>query len=119
VSRDAALHLADSEASCRLILELTAGMAAPRFRADRKTVDAVVRNLEVIGEAIKHLPASIKERRPDVAWRKIAGFREYPDPRLFRRRSRHRLGRRGQQGPTVAGGGHGSAAGRAEVSATV
>ena len=76
MSRDSALYLADIEASCRLILEFTAGMAAPRFRADRKTVDAVVRNLEVIGEAVKHLPASAKERRPDVAWRKIAGFRD-------------------------------------------
>ena len=68
MSRDPSLYLADIEESCRLILYYTAGMTAAVFRADRKTVDAVVRNLEIIGEATKHLPASAKSRRADVDW---------------------------------------------------
>ncbi len=76
MSRDPALYLADIAASCRLILEYTHGITAAEFRSDRKTIDAVVRNLEVIGEAVKRLPASAKDRRPDVDWRKIAGLRD-------------------------------------------
>lgn len=41
-----------------------------------KKFDAVLRNLEIIGEAVKHLPDEIKEKYPDVKWRKITGFRD-------------------------------------------
>jgi uncharacterized protein with HEPN domain len=51
-------------------------MSTDRFRAARKTVDAVVRNLEIIGEAVKHLPASVMHRGAEVDWRRIAGFRD-------------------------------------------
>lgn len=77
-SRAPSLYLADIEESCRLILSYTAGMTTGQFRADRETVDAVVRNLEVIGEAAKHLPASEKARRADVDRQRIAGFRDVP-----------------------------------------
>ena len=43
---------------------------------DDKTVDAVVRNLEVIGDAVKRLPADLRARRPEVEWQKIAGLRD-------------------------------------------
>ena len=59
------------------------------FFADSKTQDAVVRNLEVIGEAVKNVSADLRTRHPDVPWRRIAGMRdkmihEYfgVDPRL-------------------------------------
>ncbi|CVK33348.1 HepT-like ribonuclease domain-containing protein [Methanoculleus bourgensis] len=38
--------------------------------------DAVVRNFEVIGEAVKRIPESMKEERPDIPWRRIAGLRD-------------------------------------------
>ena len=76
MSRNVSLYLADIADSCRQILQYTDGMAPLQFRADRKTVDAVVRNLEVIGEAVKYLPASVRDRRPDIDWRKIAGLRD-------------------------------------------
>lgn len=41
--------------------------------------DAVIRNFEIIGEAVKHLSSGIKTRRSDVPWRRIAGVRRpYP-----------------------------------------
>jgi uncharacterized protein with HEPN domain len=38
--------------------------------------DAVIRNFEVIGEAIKNLPGNLKEQYPKTDWKKIAGFRD-------------------------------------------
>jgi uncharacterized protein with HEPN domain len=43
---------------------------------DRRTRDAVVRNLEVIGEAAKKLPAETKRSHPEIEWKKIAGLRD-------------------------------------------
>ena len=45
------------------------------FRADRKTRDAVVRNLEIVGEAVSKLSPDLKTRNADVPWGKIAGMR--------------------------------------------
>ncbi|MBI4870811.1 MAG: DUF86 domain-containing protein [Candidatus Riflebacteria bacterium] len=46
------------------------------FCDDRKTVDAVVRNLEIIGEAVKGLPDDVRQRAPNIDWRRIAGLRD-------------------------------------------
>ncbi len=46
------------------------------FCVDHKTVDAVVRNLEIIGEAVKNLPMEIRERHPNINWKKVARFRD-------------------------------------------
>ena len=46
------------------------------FLADRKTQDAVVRNLEIIGEATKRLSSSLKDAHSDISWKPIAGMRD-------------------------------------------
>ncbi len=51
-------------------------MTYDQFLDDDKTRDAVVRNLEIIGEAAKNIPDSVKERFSDIAWRPITGMRD-------------------------------------------
>ena len=46
------------------------------FFADRKTQDAVIRNLEIIGEAVKQLPPALTAQHPDIPWKDIAGMRD-------------------------------------------
>ncbi|MGP0062833.1 MAG: DUF86 domain-containing protein [Isosphaeraceae bacterium] len=54
----------------------TAGMDKAQFQADRKTIDAVIRNLEIIGEAVKNVPPEVRASSPLVPWAKIAGMRD-------------------------------------------
>jgi uncharacterized protein with HEPN domain len=56
--------------------EFTHGMSYETFVSDKKTVNAVIRSLEVIGEATKHIPASFRKRHPDIPWNKMAGLRD-------------------------------------------
>jgi uncharacterized protein with HEPN domain len=46
------------------------------FVADDRTYDAVVRNLQIIGEAVKQIPTDVRAQYPAVEWRKIAGLRD-------------------------------------------
>lgn len=66
------LHIRDA---IQYIVEYTeAGQES--FLADRKTQDAVVRNLEIIGEATKRLSLSLKDAHPDISWKPMAGMRD-------------------------------------------
>jgi uncharacterized protein with HEPN domain len=51
-------------------------MSYDEFLEDEKTYDAVVRNLEIIGEAAKNVPGDIRVTCPGIEWRKIAGLRD-------------------------------------------
>jgi len=59
VSRDEAAYVADMVEACSRVKEYTAGLDAAALRADRRTVDAVVRNLEVLGEAAKRVSSDL------------------------------------------------------------
>ncbi len=50
------------------IAEYLEGYTFDQFKKDYKTVDAVIRNFEIIGEASKNLPNHIKEKNPDIPW---------------------------------------------------
>jgi uncharacterized protein with HEPN domain len=76
VSRDEAAYVEDMVEACKRVIEYTAGVDAAGLRADRRTVDAVVRNLEVLGEAAKRVSNALRARAPGVPWREIAGMRD-------------------------------------------
>ncbi|MDD5773283.1 MAG: DUF86 domain-containing protein [bacterium] len=46
------------------------------FEKDEKTVYACVRSIEIIGEAVKHIPKNIRETFPDLPWKEMAGMRD-------------------------------------------
>ena len=73
--RTSGLLLEDILDSCRKILEYTEGITFEEFESDSKTIDAVIRNFEIIGEAAKLLPDDIKEKYTEVEWHRIRGFR--------------------------------------------
>lgn len=74
-SRKAELYLEDIKDSIKKIEKYTRGMDFAEFSHDMKTVDAVIKNLFVIGEATNNIPKEIKIKHPNVAWREISGMR--------------------------------------------
>jgi uncharacterized protein with HEPN domain len=76
MSRDETMYLQDIDESCEKILRFTAGLSQSDLMRDEKTYDAVVRNLEIIGEAAKHISADLRKQLPDILWRKAAGLRD-------------------------------------------
>ena len=73
--RDYKVYLDDILLAVSRIREYTAGLAPSAWAGDTRTVDAVVRNLEVIGEAAKAVPESIRSQHPEVDWKKIVALR--------------------------------------------
>jgi uncharacterized protein with HEPN domain len=53
------------------------------FLRDRKTQDAVIRNLEVVGEAVKNLSQQFRDQHPQVPWKRVAGMRDLLIHRYF------------------------------------
>ena len=76
MSRDYSVFLEDIIEAIGYIREYTAGYSFEDFTKDRKTRDAVVRNLEIIGEAVKNIPEEIRSKHPEENWKKIAGLRD-------------------------------------------
>jgi uncharacterized protein with HEPN domain len=74
--RDYRVFLDDILESTRKILEYTAGFSYEQFSADQKTIEAVVWNLMIIGEAAKNVPEEVRSRYTDVLWREMAGLRD-------------------------------------------
>ncbi len=76
MSRDYRLYLKDMQHACRKVLKYVRARTPKQLLANEKTYDAVLRNLEVIGEAAKHIPDDVRRKYPLVEWRKIAGLRD-------------------------------------------
>ena len=68
--------LCDIREAIDRIDEYIGEMDYDEFLKDRKTQDAVVRNLEIIGEAVKNLSKDIKDKHKDISWKDIAGMRD-------------------------------------------
>jgi uncharacterized protein with HEPN domain len=76
MSRNLILYLDDILSSIEKIKRYTANMNLDSFIADERTVDAVSLNLQIIGEAVKKMPSELRDRYPQIEWRKIAGLRD-------------------------------------------
>ncbi|MCJ7624666.1 MAG: DUF86 domain-containing protein [Anaerolineaceae bacterium] len=75
MSRDPLLYLEDMDIACRKILRYTSKMSFNDFITDERTFDAVIRNIEIIGEAVKNIPETIKIDYDQVEWRAMAALR--------------------------------------------
>ncbi len=74
--RDFQVYVEDIIAAINSIEAYTKGLTYEDFVSDKKTVDAVIRNLEVIGEATKQVPLGVRQKYPKVPWRDMAGMRD-------------------------------------------
>jgi uncharacterized protein with HEPN domain len=61
---------------CAKVMRYTHGLSRDQFLGNELVVDAVLRNLELLGEAAKQIPAEVQQRHPIVPWRRIAGLRD-------------------------------------------
>ena len=73
--RKAKLLIEDILEAIERIEEYTNNMDFKDFLNDRKTQDAVIRNLEVIGEAAKNIPEELKAKSREIPWREMVGLR--------------------------------------------
>jgi uncharacterized protein with HEPN domain len=73
--RDPKLLLGDILDSARKIFKYTENLTYEEFTTDSKTIDAVIRNFEIIGEASNRLPQGFKEENTQIDWFRIRGFR--------------------------------------------
>jgi uncharacterized protein with HEPN domain len=74
--RDYTDYLQDVLDSINDVKSFTEGMSFREFKRDKKTVNAVVRSIEVIGEASKRIPRALKAKHKVVPWRAVAGMRD-------------------------------------------
>ena len=73
--RNPELLVEDILESCQKIMDYTKNISFEEFISDPKTIDAVVRNFEIIGEAANRLPDEFKELHQNIDWYRIRGFR--------------------------------------------
>jgi uncharacterized protein with HEPN domain len=76
MSRDFEQRLDDIIESCNRVADYISGYDLAKFEDDYKTQDAVIRQFEIIGEAVKHLPEDVTLQEPAIPWRQFAGFRD-------------------------------------------
>ncbi|HHU91573.1 MAG TPA: DUF86 domain-containing protein [Halanaerobiaceae bacterium] len=74
--RDYKFYLKDIIYCIEKIKKFTQGISKAEFKKSELIQDAVIRNLEIIGEAVKKIPEEIRENNPDIEWKKIAALRD-------------------------------------------
>lgn len=75
IDRDPILYVSDIILSMERVKEYIDGLDFQHFKWDYKTVDAVIRNFEIIGEATKNLPNDLKDKYPSIPWEEMYRLR--------------------------------------------
>lgn len=73
--RDWRIRIHDIRESLELILAYSEGQSLESLQADRMRYDAILRNLEIMGEAARHVPDEVVDRYPEVPWQQMRGLR--------------------------------------------
>jgi len=76
MKRDYKLYLTDIKESIHDIETYLQGVSEEQFKKDKKLQDAVTRRLEIIGEASRNIPRSLKEKNKDIPWFEMVQFRD-------------------------------------------
>jgi len=76
MTREVSLYLTDMLTNMDDAMQYVKGMTFDQFVKDSRTIKAVIRSIEVIGEAVKNLPPEISSLQPDVPWRDMARIRD-------------------------------------------
>jgi uncharacterized protein with HEPN domain len=76
MKRDYRLYIDDILEAVEKIEKYTEKLTFDGFAQDGKTIDAVIRNFEIIGEAGKEIPEEIKAKYSDIPWKEMAGMRD-------------------------------------------
>jgi len=83
MSRDYRLFLDDIKQCAEKVMCYTRAMSLQVFLHDDRTFDAVLRNLEIIGEAAKNIPEEVRLRHPHVQWQRLVGLRNVVAHKYF------------------------------------
>lgn len=76
MKRDYRLYIDDILEAIDKIENYIEELSFDEFGKDNKTIDAVIRNFEIIGEASKHIPEPVREKYPKIPWKEMAGMRD-------------------------------------------
>jgi len=77
MKRDLQLFLDDILESIELLETYTKDLSHKKFLEDHQVQDAIIRRIEIIGEAIRYFPDEVQEKYPEIPWREVRGMRNY------------------------------------------
>lgn len=76
MSREYNLFLNDILSAIKKIEKYAKNKSFDDFKGNDLLIDAIIRNLEIVGEAVKNIPENIKNKHDEIEWKKIAGLRD-------------------------------------------